>query len=199
MLNKNIILISTLMIFIVIIQPSSSVSAAPSPYCEITAKVLNIEKTRTNFQNIPKGPSREDFDFYKVKLDVLEIKMHKQVEVVYGMNGSCDESYAERAERAGWMIVLRDYNISEGQKIRAIIHFEGDEGFGGFFLSDVSSLVDERVNDSTEDKIEQKGNTTDENMAMGKEVKIKDIGSRYYIAPGVIILFIALYVIIRRK
>lgn len=197
MVNKNIILISTLIIFILLTQPSSSVSAQPSPFCEITAKVLNIEKTRTNFQNIPGGPSREDFDYYAVKLDILEITMNKQVEEQYGIIGSCDKSYAETAERAGRMIVLGDYNVSEGQKIRGIIHFGGDEWFGGFFLSDINVLADERVNDTINDEIAQKDNITDENMTFGKDGKIKDIGS--YNAPSIIILFIALYIIRRQQ
>jgi hypothetical protein len=198
MVNKNIILISTLIVFILLTQPSNSVSAAPSPYCEITAKVLNIEKTRTNFQNISGGPSRGDFDYYAVKLDILEITMYKQVEEQYGIIGSCDKSYAETAERAGRMIVLGDYNVSDGQKIRGIIHFGGDEWFGGFFLSDINVLVDERVNDTIKDEIAQ-GNTTDENITIGKDGKIKDIGSWYYNAPSVIISFIVLYFIMGRK
>ncbi len=194
MLNKSIILISTLIILTVITQPSSSVPAAPSPYCEITAKVLSIEKTRTNFQNIPGVSSRGDFDYYRIKLDILEITMYKQEG-----DGSCDESYAERAENAGWMIVLRDYNVSEGQKIRAIIHYGGDEFFGGFFVSDINILSDERVNDTIKDEIAQKSNTTDKNMTVGRERRIKDIGSWYYNAPSIIILFIALYIIMGRK
>ena len=60
-------------------------------------------------------------------------------------------------------------------------------------------LEDESVNNKIGDEIAQKGNTSDENMTIGKEGKIKDIGSWYYNAPSIIILLIALYIIMGRK
>ena len=36
--------------------------------------------------------------------------------------------------------------ISSGQKIKAVIHFGGDEFFGGYFLSDIEVLDTQTVN-----------------------------------------------------
>ena len=43
------------------------------------------------------------------------------------------------------ILTPNEYNkspISEGQKIKAIIHFGGDEWFNGYFLSDTKILQD---------------------------------------------------------
>ena len=146
------------------VQIVNAVPAAPSPTCEITANVLMIEKTRTDIAG--RGiPPRENFDYYRVNLDILDISTYKQEG-----GRSCDNSYIELAEKSGQILILEEYNknsISEGQKIKAKIHFGGDEWFGGYFLSDIQILED---------------TTTPQDK---KEVKLS---YWYYIIPLIIIL-----------
>ena len=101
--------------------------------------VLKVEKTRTYFSGLGQ-PSRQDFKYYKVKLDILNITTYKQEGF-----GSCDSSYVEKVEQSGAFLTLAEYEknpIKEGQKIKAKIHFGGDEWFGGYFLSDIQILED---------------------------------------------------------
>ena len=100
---------------------------------------IKVEKTRTYFGGLGQPP-RQDFEYYKVKLDILNITTYKQEGF-----GSCDSSYIERAEQSGQILTLAEYEknpIKEGQKIKAKIHFGGDEWFGGYFLSDIQILED---------------------------------------------------------
>ncbi|OGK40184.1 hypothetical protein A2954_01570 [Candidatus Roizmanbacteria bacterium RIFCSPLOWO2_01_FULL_37_12] len=85
-------------------------------------------------------PPRQDFDYYQVNIDIQEITTSKQEGV-----RSCDNSYLELAEKSGQILTLTEYAknpVSEGQKIMGKIRFEGDEWFGGYFLSGIRILED---------------------------------------------------------
>ena len=162
-----------LVVSVFVVQIVNAVPAAPSPTCEVTANVLKIEKTRTNIEGLGQPP-RKDFDYYKVSLDFLEITTYKEEGI-----SSCDNSYLD--EQSLPILSLAEYNknpISEGQKIKAKIHFDGDEWFNGYFLSDTLIL---------EDITTEKDKTTTE------------LNYRYYIILGVIILFIIFYILLKRK
>jgi len=136
--NNKIIFILIASIFIV--QSVNAVPAAPSPTCEIVAIVLNIQKVGISVRSdFVESPSKV-FECYKVKLDILNITTYKQEGF-----GSCDSSYVEKVEQSGAFLTLAEYEknpIKEGQKIKAKIHFGGDEWFGGYFLSDIQILED---------------------------------------------------------
>jgi len=73
-------------------------------------------------------------------LYILNITTYKQEGF-----GSCDSSYVEKVEQSGAFLTLAEYEknpIKEGQKIKAKIHFGGDEWFGGYFLSNIQILED---------------------------------------------------------
>ena len=125
----------------------SAVPAAPSPTCEIMANVLKIEKSRTDFASGPRPG--EDFDYYRVNLDIFEITTYTQEGEM-----PCDNSYIERAEQyKGYIVFVEEYNknpILEGQKIKAKVHFSGDELFHGYFLLDI---IKEKKDQAEEVKI----------------------------------------------
>jgi len=145
-----IVVISSLFFSFFVLQQDkvvNAVPAAPAPTCEIVANVLEIKKTRTSFED-GLHPTKENFDFYIINLEVLEI-------TTYNQEGSllCDNSYIELAEQyKGYIVFLEEYNksiILNGQKIRGKIKFGGDEAFRGFFLSDIS-VVKEKTEEIKE-------------------------------------------------
>ncbi len=167
---RNKILILILVASVFAIQFANAVPAAPSPTCEIIANVLNVEKTRTNILG---QSSRQNY--YSLNLDILNISIHKQEG-----DFSCDNSYIDSAEKSGQILILDEYNknpISEGQKIKAKIHLGGDERFNGYFLSDIQIL---------------EGATTEND-------KTKWLKSLRFIIPTLIILFIILHILLKRK
>jgi len=175
MRNKIIIPIFVLIAIGFVSQVVYAVPATPSPTCEITATISSLEKTRTNIEGLGQPP-RENFDYYKVNLDILSISTYKQEG-----GRSCDNSYIELAKQSGQKLSLTEYNknpISTGQKIKAKIHFSGDEWFGGYFLSDIQIL---------------EGTTTPQDT--------KDIESSYwyYVIPVIIILLVIIFYILFRK
>src|SRR3972149_4877699 len=135
MKNSIIIPVSILVMVFLTFQIVMAAPAAPSPTCEITANIVGIEKTRTNFEGRAYLTPRQDFDYYKVRLKILEITIYKQEGTL-----SCDSSYIASAEKSGQILSVGEYDknpISVGQTIKAKIHFGGDEWFSGYFLSDV--------------------------------------------------------------
>lgn len=179
------------MIIISSFQLANAVAAQPGPSCEITAKVLKIEKTSTHFDPMSYCRGREDFEYYRVILNISEITTYR--EATYPGTGSCDNMYMKNAEKSGQILHMQEYNkvpLSKGQEIKAIINYGGDECFGGFFLFQTQIVAA---------NLTQKENTTDRNITTANEGKIKDIGSQYYIAPSVLILFALLYFFIKRK
>ena len=119
------------------IQYVVAVPAAPSPTCEITAEVQKLVMERTNIQVLSQPP-RQDFDYYKVTLDITNINTFQPEGA-----SSCDNSYIEFAEKTGQILKLTEFNknrIQAGQKIKAKIHFQGDEWLNGYYLSDIQIL-----------------------------------------------------------
>lgn len=171
LLTTTIILITS----VFAVQIVNAVPAAPSSTCEITANVLMIEKTRTDIKG--RGmPPREDFDYYKVSLDILDISTYKQEG-----GRSCDNSYIELAEQSDLISTLAEYNknpISEGQKIKAKINFSGDEWFSGYFLSDIQILED---------------------ITILPGEKEDELSYWYYIIPAIITLLAVIFYILFKK
>lgn len=139
---KNSILFGSILVVVFLtFQIVMAVPAAPSPTCKITANIVGIEKTRTNFEGRA-DPPRQDFDYYKVRLKILEITIYKQEGTL-----SCDSSYIASAEKSGQILSVGEYDknlISVGQTIKAKIHFGGDEWFSGYFLSDVEVVTERK-------------------------------------------------------
>jgi len=134
---KSKIIIS-IFIFIFVSQTVNSVPAPPSPTCEIIAIVLNIQKVGAVIHKDFVEHPQKLLEYYKVKLDILNITTYKQEGV-----GSCDTSYIEKVEKSGAILTLVEYEknpIEKGQKIKAKIRFGGDERFSGYFLSDIQIL-----------------------------------------------------------
>jgi hypothetical protein len=119
--------------------------AAPSSVCEITANVLDIKKVKTNMKGVG-IPPRKDFYYYEVNLDILDISTHRSE----SFSRPCDNSYIESVKKYGGAILsLKAYNempIKKGQKIKALIHFGGDEWFHGYFLSPLQILEEAPIN-----------------------------------------------------
>ena len=175
MRRKIIISIFILVAIVFVSQIVNAVPAAPSPTCEITATVLSVEKTRTNIEGLGLPP-RQNFDYYKVNLDILSISTYMQED-----GRSCDNSYIEFAEQSGQKLSLTEYGenpISKDQKIKAKIHFDGDEWFSGYFLSDILILED-TTNPETKKEVES--------------------SYWYYTIPVIIILLVILFYILFKK
>lgn len=133
MRNKVVITILILGMVFCAIRIANAVPAAPSPTCEIIAKVIKIEKTK--IVTPPILQLSDEIEYYRVKLQILEISTYQKEG-----SRSCDDSYIKTAEEAGQILTLKEYDknpISQGQKIKAKIHFSGDERFHGYFLSDI--------------------------------------------------------------
>jgi len=175
MRNKIIIPIFILIAIGFVGQVVYAAPAAPSPTCEITATISGLEKTRTNMEGLGRPP-RENFDYYKVNLYILDISTYKQEG-----GRSCDNSYIEHAEQSGQKLSLTEYNknpISTGQKIKAKINFGGDEWFSGYFLSDIQILEGTTIPQDTEDI---------------------ELSYWYYVIPVIIILLVIIFYILFRK
>lgn len=141
MRNNVIILILIVGIVFYGVQVANAVPAAPSPTCEIIAKVIKIEKTKIVTPPILQ-PS-DEIEYYRVKLQISEISTYQKEG-----SRSCDDSYIKTAEESGQILTLKEYDknpISEGREIKAKIHFGGDERFGGYFLSDIQILSQEHI------------------------------------------------------
>ncbi len=151
MKNKIIISILSLTIFFSIFKTVNAVVVAPSPICEITAEVLEIEKTRTQRPDI--SPENQT-DYYSVKLNVSSITTYKQIS-----ERLCDADYIELVEKAGAILLLTEHNknpIKEGQKIQTKVQFKGDAWFGGYFLSNTQTLEEAVTVEKDEDMIIEK-------------------------------------------
>lgn len=139
--SKFFISIFTLVVSIFVARVAYAVPAAPSPTCTITATVLSIEEIKEQREDVfSEEHSTYYVDYFLVELDILDISTFTQE----GLK-SCDGTYVEKAEKARQILFSDDYEempISEGQKIEANIHFDGDERFAGFELSDVKILED---------------------------------------------------------
>lgn len=114
--------------FFTIFNTSFAVSAAPSPVCSITAKILKVENKINNY--------------YPIVLDITEISTLEQI----GDN-LCNDSYINFIEKDyGFALLFSDEykknSISVGQEITAKVHFGGDERMGGYFLSEVKVIKD---------------------------------------------------------
>lgn len=115
----------------------SGVVAIEGLICEITANVISLEKTRTT-NEVLREPPKENFDYYEVSLDILEITTSQQ-----GVFFSCDDSYVEMVGKARQILTITEYDknpIQENQRIKAKIQSNGDEFFNGYFISEISVL-----------------------------------------------------------
>ncbi|MFH1608479.1 MAG: hypothetical protein ABH951_00465 [Patescibacteria group bacterium] len=123
---KKIILILVLMLSFFTARVIHAVPAAPSPTCEINADVLKVKK---------------DNNYYNVTLNITKISTDQQEGDIL-----CDNSYINIVKSYNYTLLFSDeYKktpIYEGQKIQTKIHFEGDERFHGYFISNIKILED---------------------------------------------------------
>jgi len=129
------ILILMLFINILCIPSAQGVPAAPSPTCEITAKILNIEKVETKTAPIMM-PSR-DVEFYRLTLDILNVSTYQQEG-----DATCQDRYGTGPNRNQFKIMMKEYeqishSLNSGQTIKGKVRFRGDERFHGHFISGV--------------------------------------------------------------
>jgi len=193
-MRKTILILAFILISsISSVKIANAVPAAPSPFCEIVADVLDVKKVKRKFDlnilEIFKG-------YYNFDLNVIEISTSIQEG---GM--TCDNSYIDLIKQSGGaMLYSDDYNknltyIGQtyiGQKIKAQVHYGGDENFHGFFLLDVQILEDSNGPSKT------KNNGTGEGIA-GVEVILNRQIFRNYILPAVLGLIIGVSLLIYRK
>jgi len=125
--NKFIISIVVFLATFLLLGKATAVPAAPSPTCEISARVNRLE--------LDERTTPADYIVY---LDnISDIKTVKQEGTT-----KCDQEYINniKGENHFFILSLYEYNkhpISKGDEIRVNVHFGGDEWSGGHFLSDI--------------------------------------------------------------
>jgi hypothetical protein len=182
-----LICFSLLFFFLFNRQIVLAVPAAPSPVCEIMAEIINLEKTKTQRPDVP---AENQFDYYKVNLKISSISTWQK-------EGTrvCDNSLIESAQNS--ILTAEEYNLQPilvGQKIKAKITFDGDEWFGGYFLSAI-----EIQKNSTNINVNKQAvdNQNINQQEVNNHAKVQNqINNQLYLVPLIIILVIAfLYVI----
>ena len=117
------------------VQKTLAVPAAPSPVCEITAEVSEIENIKTTTPPLSAAPGK--VEYYSVKLQILECSAYRQEG-----DKHCEELYPLNSEKEV-ILSLKEHEkkpIEKGEQIKAKIHFGGDEWFHGIFLTDILIL-----------------------------------------------------------
>jgi len=127
---KKVLLIAVFSLAVAFLNSkiASAVPAAPSPICEINAQVISLKE----FSN-----------YYRVYLDISDIKVLSGEGIV-----ECNDSYIRNAEIDGAGLILDEYKknlISVGQKIKASIHFGGDENSAFHFNLSNIQIIDSGV------------------------------------------------------
>lgn len=111
---------------------------APSPYCKITADVLHIEKSGSSGFNTLPNP----IDFYSVEL------LTKSVTLLDSNGASilCENQYQINS-RIMTVLLFEHYEnwLKVGQSITGTLHYGGDEFLNGFFLSNISTTLTNKV------------------------------------------------------
>jgi len=136
--NSSKFLFSAILIMfinILLIPSAHSVPAAPSPTCELTAKILSIEKIETKTTPIMM-PSR-DVEFYSLELDILNVSTYYQ-----DGDWSCQNGYGTGPNEIKFKIMMNEYEqisqpLHSGQTIKGKVRFKGDERFHGHFISGI--------------------------------------------------------------
>ncbi len=127
--------ITTTIVFVFLsVQISYAVTVEPGPVCDISATVLNVEKTRTNIAGLG-YPPRKDFDYYAVELSVHISTVYQDTGV-----GSCASL---NNTKQNVIIQTHEYDkfpIAIGQYIKGRVQYRGDEWFNGYFLFDMAAL-----------------------------------------------------------
>ena len=177
MKHKLLLTVFILLFSVIPAQIIKAVPSAPSPTCQISARVLNIEKVEET-KDFKGNQLSNVYVYYKVNLNITSIDTIKQ-EGLY----ECDNDYITRAEDTFQTIKSEDYNIGpiySGQIIIANIHFSGDEYRSGWYLS---SIVD----------------TSDKKSSTGPEEQIIISDNLWYYAIAVVIIMLALITIVVYK
>ena len=112
---------------------ANSVPTPPHPTCKIKAKVLTLKR-----QTKETMPPVRTFEFYEVSLEILSVKTFAPVPPF-----SCSETYTT-GTHIDVILMSNEYKrhpIAEGQIIRGMVRFGGDERFNGHFLRDVGAII----------------------------------------------------------
>jgi len=133
MLKKIVVPAMLLLLGGLTVQIAYAVPAAPSPTCEITATISSVKKKTSNFKT--ERPSSESFDYYGVRLKIISSSLYAK-----DGNGSCEDLAKLETDS---IVVPDEYEkvpLKSGQKIKALMHFGGDERLGGYFLTKIEVL-----------------------------------------------------------
>ncbi|MFA4955045.1 MAG: hypothetical protein WC641_07085 [Patescibacteria group bacterium] len=133
MLKKIVVTALLLLLGGLTVQIARAVPAAPSPTCEITATITSVKKKTSNFKT--EQPSSESFDYYGVRLKIISSSLYAK-----DGNGLCEDLAKLETDS---IVVPDEYEktpLKAGQKIKARMHFGGDERLGGYFLTKIEVL-----------------------------------------------------------
>lgn len=163
-----------------------SVSSAPSPYCQITADVMSVDRKSAVSEMAPEIIN----EYYSVNLNISEISNFQQEG-----DRLCDNNYLEVVKNSGFILSLDEYDVVPvfpGQRIKGVIHFSGDEFFSGYRLASIEILDDQTNN------LNLSNNELNLNIPLIEMGRASDrqIINWYYVGPLAVVAILLLVCII---